>query len=93
MDASMIRRRVVVQGVVQGVGFRYSLRRVGESRGVAGWVRNHRDGTVEAVLEGAPDAVDAVVEWCRRGPRGAVIEEVVVQIEEPEGLAGFRIER
>jgi len=93
MDASLIRRRVVVQGVVQGVGFRYSLSRLAGSSGVAGWVRNRRDGTVEAVLEGTPDAVDAVVEWCRRGPRGAVIDDVFVRAEEPEGHAGFRIER
>jgi acylphosphatase len=93
MDASLTRRRVVAQGVVQGVGFRYSLSRVAASHGVAGWVRNRHDGTVEAVLEGAPDAVDAVVEWCRRGPRGAVIDVVVVRTEEPEALAGFRIER
>jgi len=93
MDATLIRRRVVVHGMVQGVGFRYSLTRLAVSRGVVGWVRNRTDGTVEAVLEGVPDAVDAIVEWCRRGPRGAEIDDVVVQTEEPEGLAGFRIER
>jgi len=87
----VIRRRVVVRGVVQGVGFRFSLARIAESRGVAGWVRNRIDGSVEAVLEGSPDGVGSVVEWCRRGPRGSAVETVELHEEEPEGLAGFGI--
>jgi acylphosphatase len=82
---------VLVHGSVQGVGFRVSLLRAATARGVAGWVRNRPDGTVEAVLEGAPDVVESVVAWCRRGPRGAVVERLEVHREEPEGLAGFGV--
>jgi acylphosphatase len=85
------RRRVVVHGFVQGVGFRFSVARAAESRGVAGWVRNRPDGAVEAVFEGEREDVDALVEACRRGPRGAAVESVEVAAESPEGLAGFRI--
>ena len=66
----MIRRRVVVHGRVQGVYFRETVRRGAEARGIAGWVRNNRDGTVEAVFEGDDAAVAAVVSLCREGPRG-----------------------
>jgi acylphosphatase len=85
------RRRVVVNGFVQGVGFRYAVERAARSRGVAGWVRNQPDGTVEAVFEGEPDDVEALVAFCREGPRGADVERVDVASESPDGLAGFRI--
>ena len=91
MDARLTRRRVVVHGVVQGVGFRYALARAARGRGVNGWVRNRADGTVEAVLEGTPEAVEALVHWCREGPRGAEVERVDVDEEQPEGLRGFSI--
>lgn len=87
----MIRRRVVVHGQVQGVFFRDTTRRQAQRRGVAGWVRNCPDGTVEAVFEGEPDAVERLVELCREGPRGAAVERVDVTDEEPQGLAGFRV--
>ena len=87
----MIRRRVTVHGSVQGVGFRFSVARVAQSRGVAGWVSNRPDGTVEAVFEGEPDAVDSLVRFCRDGPRGAVVDRVDVTDEEPEGLGRFAI--
>jgi acylphosphatase len=87
----VVRRRVVVHGHVQGVFFRDSVRRRADATGAAGWVRNNRDGTVEAVFEGEPDAVERLVEFCRRGPRGAIVERVEVFEEEPEGLAGFRV--
>ena len=86
----MIRRRLIVHGFVQGVGFRYSLARQAQSRGVAGYAANEPDGTVEVVLEGEPDAVDALVRWCEQGPRGAVVERVEAFDEQPEGLSGFR---
>lgn len=85
----MIRRRVTVHGFVQGVGFRYSVARAAHSRGVAGWVANRRDGTVEAVFEGDPDDVEAMVRFTGDGPRGAVVDRVDVVDEEPEGLRGF----
>ena len=86
-----VRRHVVVHGNVQGVFFRDSCRREAESRGVAGWVSNRADGAVEAVFEGGPDAVAALVDWCARGPRGADVASVDDTSEEPEGLSGFRI--
>jgi len=85
------RRHVVIYGFVQGVGFRFGVERAASSRGVSGWVRNRADGAVEAVFEGALDDVEALVEFCRRGPRGAVVERVEVEEELPEGLEGFRV--
>jgi acylphosphatase len=87
----MIRRRVVVHGAVQGVFFRDSTRQRAHQRGVAGWVRNNRDGTVEAVFEGDADAVERLVDYVREGPRGAEVSRVDVIEEEPEGLASFHV--
>lgn len=86
-----VRSRVVVHGYVQGVFFRDSCRREADSRGVAGWIANRPDGAVEAVFEGDADAVRALVDWCRSGPRGADVSSVDETSEEPEGLSGFRI--
>lgn len=88
----MIRIRVVVHGIVQGVWFRESCRRrVEEVGGVAGWVRNRADGTVEAVFEGDPHPVSVMVAWCRVGPIRAEVTGVDVTEEPPEGLVGFRV--
>jgi acylphosphatase len=87
----MIRRRVVVHGRVQGVFFRDTARRQAESRGVSGWASNRPDGTLEAVFEGEPDAVESILRFCREGPRGADVKRVEVTEEEPEGLSGFAI--
>jgi acylphosphatase len=87
----VIRRRIVVHGLVQGVFFRDTVRRRALELGVSGWVRNNWDGTVEAVLEGAPSAVEQLVEFCRRGPRGARVDTVEVRDEPVEGLSGFAI--
>ena len=87
----MQRRRVVVQGHVQGVFFRETTKRRALSRAVAGWVRNRPDGTVEAVFEGERDAVEALVAYAREGPRGSRVDRVDVEAEEPEGLSGFEI--
>jgi acylphosphatase len=87
----MVRRRVVVHGRVQGVGFRYSLSRAADTRRVAGWARNRADGTVEAVFEGEPEAVDSLVRLAEEGPRGAGVESVEVFEEEPEGLTRFGV--
>jgi acylphosphatase len=86
-----VRRRVVVHGNVQGVFFRDSTQRRASSRGVAGWVRNRDDGSVEAVFEGDPEAVDSMIEFCRSGPSGADVRSVDVEDEEPEGLSDFSI--
>ena len=87
----MIRRRVVVHGLVQGVFFRDSVRQRAGSANVAGWVRNDWSGTVEAVFEGPLDAVERLVDFCRKGPRGARVDRIDVVDEEPEGLRGFEI--
>jgi acylphosphatase len=76
---------------VQGVGFRFAVERAARSRGVAGWVRNRPDGAVEAVFEGDAEDVEALVELCREGPRGAEVGRVEVEEESPEGLADFRV--
>jgi acylphosphatase len=86
-----VRRRVVVHGNVQGVFFRDSCRREAETRGVAGWVTNRSDGAVEAVFEGDADAVEALVNWCKQGSRGADVSSVDVEPEDPEGLSGFSV--
>jgi acylphosphatase len=85
------RRRVVVSGRVQGVFFRDSTRREALARDVAGWVCNRADGAVEAVFEGSPEAVEALVEFCARGPRGAEVRDVTTSEEEPEGLRRFEV--
>jgi acylphosphatase len=86
-----VRRKVVARGRVQGVFFRDTTRREAERRGVAGWARNRSDGAVEAVFEGASEAVDAMVEFVRRGPGHAEVSDVEVRAEEPEGLQGFSV--
>jgi acylphosphatase len=87
----MVRRHVRAHGRVQGVFFRDSVRREAERRGVAGWARNCSDGSVEAVFEGDADAVEAMVEACRRGPGHAEVSELDVFDEPAEGLEGFRV--
>ncbi|HEY2636949.1 MAG TPA: acylphosphatase, partial [Solirubrobacteraceae bacterium] len=78
-------------GRVQGVFFRDSVRERAEEAGVAGWVTNRDDGTVEAVFEGDDSAVEAVVAFCREGPSRADVDDVDVREEEPEGLDGFAV--
>ena len=87
----MIARRVKAHGRVQGVFFRDSTRRAAESRGVSGWVRNCRDGTVEAWFEGEDDAVQSMVEYTRNGPGRAEIDSVDIDEVQPEGLSGFDV--
>jgi acylphosphatase len=85
----VIRRRVVAQGRVQGVGFRYSVLQRARQRGLSGWVSNRHDGAVEAVFEGDADAVEQLVRFMGDGPRGAAVEWIDVSEEEPEGLNAF----
>lgn len=89
MSAS--RSRVVINGVVQGVWFRESTRRMASAIGVAGWVRNLSDGGVEAVFEGPAEKVAQAVAWTRHGPERAIVTDVEVSEEPPEGLTGFEI--
>lgn len=86
-----VRKRVRASGQVQGVFFRDSTRRAALGRGVAGWARNCVDGSVEAVFEGEPDDVAAMVELVRAGPGHARVRDLDVTDEDPEGLRGFEI--
>jgi len=87
----MVRRRVIVRGLVQGVFFRDSTRRLARQHGVSSWIANRADGAVEAVFEGEADAVERLIAFSRKGPRGAQVESVEVTEEEPEGLSGFAV--
>ncbi len=81
-----------VNGLVQGVGYRESMRREAARLGVTGWVRNRHDGSVEAQVDGSPEALRALIEWARRGPRAARVAGVrSVGIEMPEACSGFEI--
>lgn len=89
--APRVRCRMRVRGRVQGVAFRAATRAEAERLGVAGWVRNCADGSVEAALEGEPKAVAALVAFCRRGPRLAAVSALEAFDEAPEGTRGFSI--
>ena len=73
-----VTRRLRIHGRVQGVGFRHYMTREARRRGVAGWVRNRIDGTVEAIVHGSEEAVDALITWARRGPPSAYVTELEV---------------
>jgi len=87
----LTRVRVRIRGRVQGVFFRAEARARAESLGVAGWIRNADDGSVEAVFEGGDEQVESLLRWCRRGPAGASVEEVEAVREEPAGETGFQV--
>lgn len=75
----LLQRRLTIHGLVQGVGFRASLVREARRRGLAGWVRNRSDGSVEAVVSGEPAAVEDLIRWAGRGPPAARIDRVDVE--------------
>jgi acylphosphatase len=72
-------RHLIISGRVQGVGYRDALRAEALARGITGWVRNRRDGTVEAVIQGETGALDALAAWARRGPPAARVAHVAVE--------------
>ena len=79
-------RHVTISGRVQGVGYRYFVEHEARSRDLEGWVRNRRDGSVEAVLAGPTDAVTAVIAACRRGPSSARVETLRDEAGNPDML-------
>lgn len=91
MSNVQTRRRVVVRGGVQGVNFRDAARQEAESAGLAGYVTNRDDGSVEAIFEGDSDAVERLVDWCRSGPSSADVEDVEATEEEPQGESSFEV--
>ena len=86
-----VRTRVVIEGVVQGVYFRESTRRMAERFGVNGWVRNLHDRRVEAVFEGEPENVEGMAAWVHIGPQHACVENVERYTERAEGIVGFSV--
>ncbi|MBD2294940.1 acylphosphatase [Anabaena sphaerica FACHB-251] len=89
----LIRAHVFITGRVQGVGYRYATVDTATQLGLTGWVRNLPDGRVEAVFEGAREIVEEMVRWCHAGPPAAVVKEVLVESEHPEGLRSFEVRR
>ncbi len=91
MGGDIERRRVRIAGKVQGVAFRASTRDEAIRLGVRGWVRNLPDGRVEAAFEAAPDVLETMLGFCRRGPGWAQVDSVEVETEPVERLGGFEI--
>ncbi|MCF6157759.1 MAG: acylphosphatase [wastewater metagenome] len=79
------RVHVSVRGVVQGVFFRSSARERALTLGIKGWIKNRGDGSVEAVFEGKKDAVEKILDWCKKGPSGAIVEDMDIHWEEHTG--------
>jgi len=82
--------RLVISGIVQGVGFRYAMAAQARLLGVAGWVRNRRDGRVEAMIAGDAAQIEAMLDWSRRGPAGAVVEDLMIEVASGE-FDGFEL--
>ncbi|CAG4884938.1 Acylphosphatase [Georgfuchsia toluolica] len=72
-------RRLVITGLVQGIGFRYHMVNAARRLGISGWVRNRRDGSVEAVIAGSAEAIAAMIHWARSGPPAARVDQVYVE--------------
>jgi acylphosphatase len=86
---SEARARAVIRGRVQGVFFRAETRDRARSLGLSGWVRNAPDGSVEAVFEGEREQIESILDWCRRGPGLAEVDDIEVEWEQPRGEEGF----
>ncbi len=87
-EEQRVRAHVFVEGTVQGVFFRATTHEMASALGLAGWVRNCRDGRVEAVLEGRRADVEEMIRWCHKGPPGAAVRSVDTEWEEPRGETG-----
>jgi acylphosphatase len=86
----MTAKRLIIAGRVQGVGYRHWLATRAEARGLAGWVRNRLDGTVEALIAGDTDAVEELARLCRRGPHMALVTTIIEEFSDPPAEPGFR---
>ena len=88
-------RRLIIHGRVQGVGFRWSLYAQATALGLSGWVRNRRDGSVEALLGGPPEAIESLTEWAGHGPPGARVDRLLcrdeARLDDGEMPAGFEL--
>ena len=80
----MMTRRLRITGYVQGVGYRYALRQEARKRGATGWVRNRADGSVEALLQGGPQAVEELIAWARSGPPASRVADVRIEMPDSE---------
>jgi acylphosphatase len=93
VNAPLLCRHLRISGRVQGVGYRWSLCAEARAQSLTGWVRNCRDGSVEAFLRGRPEAVEALTTWARTGPPGARVDDLIVSDNPPslsaENLSGF----
>lgn len=90
-ETHRLRLHLVATGQVQGVSFRYFAQLQARSLGLDGWVRNTPDGSVEAVVEGEPEAARSFATWAQTGPSGATVDSVETEEESPQGERGFRI--
>lgn len=87
----MAAQRLLITGGVQGVGFRYALQDEARKLGVAGWVRNRSDGSVEALAQGEGDAIEALIAWARQGPPAARVSEVQITPAQEPPHSGFEL--
>jgi len=87
----MVARHLQITGRVQNVGFRYSMQHEAARLGVNGWVRNRRDGSVEALVQGNAEAIAAITDWARRGPPGAQVASLTVSEAAPETAKSFEL--
>jgi len=87
--SEQVARRLRIEGRVQGVWFRESMRQEAEALGITGWVRNRMDGSVEAVVQGTAEAVRDITDWARRGPDHAVVERLEEADEAPGAFTAF----
>ena len=85
----MTARRIVISGRVHGVGYRDWMVATAQRLGVSGWVRNRRDGAVEALLDGETSAVEEMLHACRRGPQAAEVSSIVEELADPPDGPGF----
>lgn len=92
-DMDIVHAHVFVSGRVQGVGYRASTWDTAILLKLNGWVRNLRDGRVEAVFEGPRDRVEEMLRWCHKGPPAAAVTEVAVEYKPPQSIRGFQVTR